>query len=105
MSVTSSGLLKIRRERSGFLKHYLIGKLNPGEKAIRTLKLPPVQSGGFIKVGNVIPGQSPVIYIQVEDIEPYLEMVSQLEGGVIQGKSEIAHMGWFAHMSDLGTGT
>lgn len=56
--------------------------------------------GGIMKVEEVKPGESPSVYIDVEEIEPYLEKVKDLGGGVAVPKTEIPGAGWFAHLTD-----
>lgn len=56
--------------------------------------------GGLMKVDRAKPGSSPVVYIEVEEIEPLLNKAKELGGGVAVGKTEIPDMGWFAHLSD-----
>ena len=42
-----------------------------------------------MKVDEVRPGESPRVYVEVEEIEPYLEKAKQLGGGVAVPKTEI----------------
>jgi len=56
--------------------------------------------GGIMKVDEVHPGASPLVYIEVEEIEPYLERAKELGGGVAVPKTEIPTVGWFAHLTD-----
>lgn len=56
--------------------------------------------GGIAKVDTVQPGESPAVYIEVDEIEPYLEKAKQLGGGIAVPKTEIPTMGWFAHITD-----
>ncbi len=57
-------------------------------------------NGGFVKVPEVKAGSSPIIYILVEEIEPYLEKAKELGGDVWEGKTEIPEVGWFAIIKD-----
>lgn len=61
---------------------------------------PEGPGGGIMKVDEVHPGKSPVVYIEVEEIEPYLKKAKTLGGGVAVPKTEISNMGWYAHLTD-----
>lgn len=61
---------------------------------------PNEPGGALMKDEKVNPGQSPVIYILVDDIEPYLEKARELGGNVCHPTSEIPNVGWFAIISD-----
>jgi predicted enzyme related to lactoylglutathione lyase len=56
--------------------------------------------GGLMKVDRVKAGSSPVVYIEVEEIEPLLNKAKELGGGVAVPKTEISGMGWYAHLTD-----
>lgn len=56
--------------------------------------------GGIAQVDTVIPGESPVVYVEVEEINLYLEKVLNLGGSVAIPKTEIPTLGWFAHVKD-----
>lgn len=61
---------------------------------------PEGPGGGIMRVDRVRPGESPYVYIEVEEIEPYLERAKKLGGGVAVPKTEIPTIGWFAHLTD-----
>jgi hypothetical protein len=61
---------------------------------------PEGPGGGIEKVDTVHPGESPVIYIEVEEIQPYLEKAKTLGGAVKAPKTEISTIGWFALLAD-----
>lgn len=66
-----------------------------------TLFNPPEGVGGGIaKVEKVNPACSPVVYTQVDEIEPYLGRAKEFGGGVAVPKTEIPTVGWFAHLTD-----
>jgi predicted enzyme related to lactoylglutathione lyase len=46
------------------------------------------------------PVSSPVIVIDVEDIDTTLPMLEKLGGGVVQGKTAVADMGYAAYFTD-----
>ena len=56
--------------------------------------------GGITKTDVVKPGESPVVYIEVEEINMYCEKAQKLGGGVAIPKTEISDTGWFAHLTD-----
>lgn len=49
-----------------------------------------------MKVDEVRPGESPLVYVEVEEIEPYHERAQELGGAVAVPKMEIPALGWFA---------
>jgi hypothetical protein len=58
-------------------------------------------NGGFTKVNKVQPGNSACIYIQVDNIDPYLKKTKELGGKVTVDKMEIdPNIGWMAHLAD-----
>ena len=61
---------------------------------------PDGPGGGIMKVDSVTPGKSPYIYIEVEEIEPYLDKVKRLGGDIEKPKQEIPNIGWYAHVLD-----
>jgi predicted enzyme related to lactoylglutathione lyase len=61
---------------------------------------PEGQSGGIMNVDKVEPGKSPYIYIEVDDIDTYLERAKALGGGVDVPRTEIPQVGWYAHVTD-----
>ncbi|MBU7014011.1 MAG: VOC family protein [Theionarchaea archaeon] len=56
--------------------------------------------GGIAQVENVNPGDSPLIHVEVDEIEPYLEKAKQLGGCVAAPKTEIPTVGWYAVLTD-----
>jgi predicted enzyme related to lactoylglutathione lyase len=75
-------------------------KFSPWGKDYLVFRTPEGPNGGIMKVDKVVPGKSPYIYIQVEEIEPYLEKAKELGGGVDTLKKEIPKVGYFAHVLD-----
>lgn len=57
-------------------------------------------AGGLMKVRQPIPGRSTIAYVEVEEIEPYLEKATALGGAIETDKSAVADMGWFALLKD-----
>jgi predicted enzyme related to lactoylglutathione lyase len=66
------------------------------------LFMPPDSSvgGGFEKAATVADSASPVVYVQVDEIEPYLSRAVELDGSVAVSRSEIPTVGWFAVLKD-----
>lgn len=61
----------------------------------------PGIGGGLMKAKNVQLGESPRVYIEVDEIESYLKKVTQLGGKVAVPKTQIdPKIGWFAHLTD-----
>ena len=61
---------------------------------------PERPNGGIQKVDKVKPGNSPIVYVEVDDIDSTLKQVQKLGGRVAMSKAEISDMGWDAHLSD-----
>jgi predicted enzyme related to lactoylglutathione lyase len=56
--------------------------------------------GALMSVPRVQAGNSPLVYVLVDTIEPYLDQAKKLGGGVAVPKTEIPTIGWFAHLTD-----
>lgn len=56
--------------------------------------------GGFQRVDKVNPGDGILLYIQVEEIEKYLNKAKELGGKVLKDNTEIPNVGWFGLFSD-----
>lgn len=83
-----------------FLSGLFDWKFKPFGDDYLTFDTPGGLSGGIMKVDKVQAGESPYIYIEVDEIEPYLERAKELGGGVAVPKTEISAVGWFAHLTD-----
>jgi predicted enzyme related to lactoylglutathione lyase len=83
-----------------FLKELFEWKFQAWGKEYLLFKTPEGPNGGIMKVDKVEPGRSPFIYIDVEEIGPYLEKTKELGGGIDTPKKEIPKVGWFAHITD-----
>lgn len=55
--------------------------------------------GGFWKTTETISSASPNIYIEVDDLEPYLNKASSL-GAKTDPIHEVPNMGWFVYLYD-----
>ncbi|MEE9223256.1 MAG: VOC family protein [Thermoplasmata archaeon] len=56
--------------------------------------------GGIMKVDRVEPGKSPSVYVDVDEIEPYLQKAQELGAEIDVPKTEIPEVGWYAHIKD-----
>jgi predicted enzyme related to lactoylglutathione lyase len=64
-------------------------------------KCPDGFGGGFAKQKEVRAGRSPLVYVQVDEIEPYLKKAKELGGGVADPKTQIdPSVGWYTHLTD-----
>lgn len=61
---------------------------------------PEGPGGGIAKVDQVRPGESPLVYVEVDEIDSYLERAEELGGGVKVSKTEIPNTGWWAQLAD-----
>ena len=83
-----------------FLAGLFDWKFQPMGENYLLFEPPDGPGGGIMKVDKVTPGKSPYIYIEVDEIEPYLEKVKGLGGDVDAPKQEIPNIGWYAHLLD-----
>lgn len=61
----------------------------------------PQGFGGGLQTEPVVtPGNSPVVYVHVEAIEPALARARDLGGGVHRGRTDIPGYGWYALLTD-----
>lgn len=65
----------------------------------RMPKQPGAINGGLMKRTDLVRG--PVIAIQVDSVDLYLEKVVQKGGKIIMPKIEIPNMGYYAYVADL----
>jgi predicted enzyme related to lactoylglutathione lyase len=56
--------------------------------------------GGIMKADKVEPGKSPFVYVDVPEIEPYLEKAIELGAEIGVPKTQIPEVGWYAHIKD-----
>lgn len=56
--------------------------------------------GGFMKADSVKPGNSPSVWIQVEEIEPVLARATAAGGSVASEKYPVPGVGWSAQFTD-----
>ncbi|GIV96808.1 MAG: bleomycin resistance protein [Herpetosiphonaceae bacterium] len=55
---------------------------------------------GIQRSDHVRPGNTPVAYIHVDNIEDCLVRVQELGGRVVVPRTEVPDAGWFAHFAD-----
>jgi predicted enzyme related to lactoylglutathione lyase len=58
----------------------------------------PGVNGGLMR--RMYPGQPPVNYIAVEDVDRFVEKAKPLGAKVLMEKSPVPGMGWFAQLND-----
>ena len=76
-------------------------KFEPWGEEYVMFKAPDGIGGGFAKAKEVQSGQSPAVYVQVDEIEPYLKKIKDRGGKLTVPKTLIdPNMGWFAHLTD-----
>lgn len=63
-------------------------------------KTPKGVGGGILKAEKVEPGKSPYVYVDVDEIEPYLQKALELGAEIDVPKTEIPEVGWYAHIKD-----
>jgi predicted enzyme related to lactoylglutathione lyase len=56
--------------------------------------------GGIARMDKVNAGDSPLVHVEVDEIEPYLEKAKKLGGGVAAPKTEIPTVWWYAVLTD-----
>ncbi|MFQ6104290.1 MAG: VOC family protein [Candidatus Glassbacteria bacterium] len=83
-----------------FLSGLFGWKFEPFGENYLLFSAPEGIGGGIMKVDEVKVGESPYIYTEVDEIEPYLEKAQKLGGKVAVTKTEIPNIGWFAHLND-----
>jgi predicted enzyme related to lactoylglutathione lyase len=83
-----------------FLNGLFEWKFEPFGDNYLMFSTPEGPGGGIMKSDEVRPTTTPTVYVEVEEIEPYLEKAKNLGGGVAVPKTEIPTVGWFAHIKD-----
>jgi predicted enzyme related to lactoylglutathione lyase len=58
----------------------------------------PGANGGLMR--RMYPGQQPVNYIAVDDIDEFVRKAEKLGAKVLVGKQPVPGMGWFAQLND-----
>jgi predicted enzyme related to lactoylglutathione lyase len=65
-----------------------------------TFRTSTCMGGGLFKADDIRPGNSTLIYVHVDEVEPYLAKARELGGGVERGVSEIPGAGLYAILLD-----
>jgi uncharacterized protein len=58
----------------------------------------PGVNGGLMR--RAMPGQGPVNYISVDNVDQFVAKAERLGARVLMGKSPVPRMGWFAQLAD-----
>ncbi len=58
----------------------------------------PGVNGGLMR--RAMPGQGPVNYVSVENVDQFVAKAERLGARVLMGKSPVPRMGWFAQLTD-----
>jgi predicted enzyme related to lactoylglutathione lyase len=58
----------------------------------------PGVNGGLMR--RMFPGQAPVNYVDVGDVDEFVRKAERLGAEVLMGKSPVPAMGWFAQLKD-----
>jgi uncharacterized protein len=62
---------------------------------------PDAHLGGGLEVKDIVKAaESPLVYVQVDDIETSLAKAEVLGGGLVQRKTDIPGHGWFGILTD-----
>lgn len=61
---------------------------------------PNPPGGGIAEVPKVNPGDSPMFYVEVDDIPKYLSKAASLGGKQVTPKTDIPNIGWFGVCAD-----
>ncbi|MBS1709588.1 MAG: VOC family protein [Armatimonadetes bacterium] len=56
--------------------------------------------GGLQRVDQVMPGETPSVWIKVADLETLMENAVALGGSVVRGREPVPHVGWSAQLAD-----
>jgi len=56
--------------------------------------------GGLMKVGEVVPGRSPSIWIEVDNLDASVAKATGLGSSILSPKSPVPHVGWSAQVTD-----
>ncbi|HUT15621.1 MAG TPA: VOC family protein [Anaerolineae bacterium] len=83
-----------------FLAGLFDWQFEPSGEDYLIIKAPAGPGGGVQKVDDVQPGASPVVYVEVDEIEDYLRRTKELGGVVAIEKTEIPTLGWYALIKD-----
>jgi predicted enzyme related to lactoylglutathione lyase len=81
-------------EREGF--EYWMVRTVPTDAEGRPIR--PGVNGGLMR--RMFPGQAPVNYINVAEVDEFVQKAERLGAKVLMAKQPVPGMGWFAQMAD-----
>jgi predicted enzyme related to lactoylglutathione lyase len=79
----------------GGIEYWLVRTVPTDNKGMPTR---PGVNGGIMR--RMMPGQTPVNYIAVENVDDYVRKAERLGAKVVVSKMPVPGMGWFAHLKD-----
>jgi predicted enzyme related to lactoylglutathione lyase len=82
-----------------FLSKLFGWEFKPWSEGYLTFSSPDGISGGIRWVPSVQVGNSPIVYIEVDEIDSYFEQAIKL-GGKSVAKTQIPGLGWIAYIAD-----
>jgi uncharacterized protein len=86
---------KYEGSAAGGIEYWMVKTVPTDDKGQPTR---PGVNGGLMR--RMFPGQAPVNYIAVEDVDEFVRKAEQLGAKVLMGKSPVPAMGWFAQLND-----
>ena len=81
-------------EREGF--EYWMVRTVPTDAEGRPIR--PGVNGGLMR--RMFPGQAPVNYINVAEVDEFVQKAERLGAKILMAKQPVPGMGWFAQMTD-----
>jgi uncharacterized protein len=81
-------------EREGF-EYWMVSTVPTDDKGMPTR---PGVNGGLMR--RMAPGQTPVNYIAVDDVDDFVRKGERLGAKVMMPKQPVPGMGWFAQLTD-----
>jgi uncharacterized protein len=81
-------------QRDGF-EYWMVRTVPADEKGMPSR---PGVNGGLMR--RMFPGQAPVNYILVENVDDYVRRATELGAKVTMEKTPVPAMGWFAQLTD-----
>jgi uncharacterized protein len=81
-------------EREGF-EYWMVRTVPTDDKGMPTR---PGVNGGLMR--RMAPGQTPVNYIAVDDVDEFVRKAERLGAKVMMPKQPVPGMGWFAQLTD-----
>ena len=82
-------------EAAGGIEYWTVNTVPTNAEGMPTR---PGVNGGMMK--RMYPGQPPVNYISVDDVDEFIRKAERLGAKVLMGKHPVPGMGWFAQFND-----